>query len=114
MISENTGNSEWQTNQGLRKARSTNFTRHFGVQKHESVADLGAGGGHILGTISAREKYAVELNPHARSKMLEIYPEIRAVRFVEDLPNESIDVFYTTSVLEHVECPIVELREAFK
>jgi hypothetical protein len=104
----------WQTGEGLKKARLTNFTALLGVRPHMTVADLGAGGGHILASLDAAKLYAVELNAHARKQMEIVYPgRIRSVTFVEDLVDNSIDLFYTTSVIEHVECPLTELREMY-
>jgi 2-polyprenyl-3-methyl-5-hydroxy-6-metoxy-1,4-benzoquinol methylase len=79
-----------------------------------TVADLGAGGGHILASLKARNRYAVELNSYARKQIEKVYPRmIKSVPFVEELSDNSVDIFYTTSVIEHVECPLTEIREMY-
>lgn len=102
----------WQTKLGKEKAESTNWTELIGVNEGDVVADLGAGGGHILDSIKvAKRLIAVEVNSHARSAMNEMYPQVETYTYPEELEDESIDVFFSTSAIEHFECPVTELRE---
>lgn len=57
----------------------------------------------------------MELNNHAREQIAEVYPEkkIALYQYVEDVEDESIDIFFSTSVIEHMECPLTELREVY-
>jgi len=105
----------WQTKLGKEKAENTDWTKLIGIKDGDVVADLGAGGGHILNTIkNAKRLIAVELNEHARSTMNQMYPQIETYTYPEELEDESVDVFYSTSAIEHFECPIIELREMGK
>ena len=74
------------------------------------MLDFGAGTGAILGTLGAKQLIAVEFNPHAREYMRRHQPRVRAFAYPELVPPGSVDMVYSTSVLEHVECPIQELR----
>ncbi len=103
---------QWQTSQGLRKATGLNWTTHLELAPGAAVADLGAGGGHILATLGTAAKVvAVEINPSARASMRRMYPHIERYEFPEDVPDNSLDVVYSTSAIEHFECPLTELRE---
>lgn len=105
---------EWQTGQGLAKAQGTNFNSVFQTRPTDVVGDLGAGGGHILATLNVSGRVAIEINPHARALMSVAYPDaaIHAVPYIEDVADDSLDLLYSTSVIEHLECPLTELRAA--
>ncbi len=103
---------KWQTSQGLVKAAESNWTALLELDPGDAVADLGAGGGHILATLrTASRVVAVEINPVARASMQSMYPHIERYQFPEDVPDNSLDVVYSTSAIEHFECPLTELRE---
>jgi len=105
----------WQTKLGKEKAEKNDWTKLIGINEGDVVADLGAGGGHILNSIKiAKRLIAVELSQHARSTMNQMYPQIETYAYPEELEDESVDVFYSTSAIEHFECPIIELREMGK
>lgn len=103
-----------QTAQGLAKAQGMNFNLLFQTRPTDVVGDLGAGGGHILATLNVSRRVAIELNPHARASMPVTYPDaaIHAVQYIEDVADDSLDLLYSTSVIEHLECPLTELRAA--
>ena len=103
---------KWQARQGVKKARVTNWKRLFNISEDDAVLDYGAGTGAILSTLSsARDRVAVEVSDTARAYMRREYPKIRSYAYPEDVPDLSVDVIYSTSVLEHVVCPVQELRE---
>ena len=54
---------------------------------------------------------AVEYNDHAARFMRRHSPEIVRYKYPEQVPDESIDIVFSTSVIEHLECPVTELRE---
>lgn len=57
-------------------------------------------------------RYAVEVSDVARDAMEGAYPGlIRSVQYPEQLPDKSIDLLFSTSAIEHVECPLTEMRE---
>jgi len=67
----------WQTKLGKEKAEKNDWTKLIGINEGDVVADLGAGGGHILNSIKiAKRLIAVELSQHARSTMNQMYPQI--------------------------------------
>lgn len=102
----------WQTKLGKEKAAETDWSAKLRVKPSDVVADLGAGGGHILATLNVSRRIAVEINPQARAAMEDMYPgKIETAEFPEDLEDESVDVLFTTSAIEHFECPLAELRE---
>jgi len=103
-----------QTSQGRTKALNTNFNSIFQTRPTDVVGDLGAGGGHILATLNVSRRVAIELNPHARASMAVNYPDaaIHAVQYIEDVEDNSLDLLFSTSVIEHLECPLTELRAA--
>ena len=70
---------------------------------------------HILASLKVSKRVGVELNDYARSQITEVYPEknIQLYRYVENVPDESVDLFFSTSVIEHMECPLTELREVY-
>lgn len=82
------------------------------VSSTDVVADLGAGGGHILASLKVSRKIAIEINAVARESMEKNYPgQIETYMYPEDVPDNSVDVLYSTSAIEHFECPLTELRE---
>ncbi|KAI0566904.1 3-demethylubiquinone-9 3-o-methyltransferase [Gracilaria domingensis] len=103
---------QWQTRLGREKAAVRDWNRFFQVKATDTVADLGAGGGHILATLKVSRRIAVEINPIARASIHANYPEqIQTFTYPEEVPDNSVDVLYSTSAIEHFECPLTELRE---
>lgn len=85
------------------------------VNKQSTVGDLGAGGGHILASLDIKKRIAVEVNGLARLAMEKIYPgKINAYEYPEDVPDNTLDLLFSTSAIEHFECPLTELREMAK
>lgn len=82
-------------------------------EKAESVLEFGCSGGYIVNSLPIPNKYGVEINPASRQYAKDSFPNISEVYFrVEDIPaGLKFDVIYTTSVLEHVDCPLCELRK---
>lgn len=77
-----------------------------------TVLEFGCGGGFILAGMrpTPRKRICVEINPHGRkdatAQGLEgVYETLASVE------SNSVDMVYTFSVLEHVECPVCQLRE---
>eukprot|EP01068_Selenidium_serpulae_P001098 Selendium_serpulae@DN11960_c0_g1_i1.p1 len=80
-----------------------------------SVLEFGCNGGHIIaGLPDHLTKYCIEINEAARNFALMTYPLQLAGHMWDnlDVPPASLkfDFIYTTSVLEHCDCPICELR----
>ena len=101
----------WQHTLGEQKAKHTNWTRLLHINGSDTVLDYGAGTGAILSSLKGNgRRVAVEYNVHARRYMNTKHPSIATYQYPEQVPLKSIDVIMSTSVIEHVECPIQELR----
>lgn len=106
---------KWQTELGLEKAKERDWQLFMEVNKQSTVGDLGAGGGHILASLDIKKRIAVEVNGLARLAMEKIYPgKINAYEYPEDVPDNTLDLLFSTSAIEHFECPLTELREMAK
>ena len=106
---------DWQRGKGLRKAAAHDWTALLGVQKGDVVLDFGAGTGAILSSLTAAERrIAVEYSPAARRYMQTHDNTLETYQYPEEVPAESVDLVYSTSVIEHVECPVQELRALLK
>lgn len=103
---------DWQTKLGIETANDRDWAAFFGVEPHHVIADIGAGGGHILASINCSRRIAVEINPVARAAMNDMYKgKIDTYAYPEDVEDAVIDVLFTRSAIEHFECPVQELRE---
>jgi len=83
----------------------------------QSVLEFGCSGGYILAGLPYPKKYGVELNSISRKFAKESHGGAltEVWKRIEEIPAEmKFDVIYTTHVLEHVDCPICELRKLTK
>lgn len=104
-----------QTKLGKEKAASTDWNKLLQTKPTDIVADLGAGGGHILAVLNVSRRIAIEINPIARASQQKVYPGLmESVTYPEDLKDASVDIAFSTSAIEHFECPLYELRELYK
>ena len=78
-----------------------------------SCAEFGASSGHILSAMPCGTKVGIEVNACARA-WGEEHLGLTYVSKTQLLPSNQIDFIYTTSVLEHVECPTCEVREIYR
>lgn len=74
-----------------------------------TVIDFGSGGGYLLSCIRAREKVGIEINDAAREAAKRI--GINSVKNIGDIPDKYADVIVSTGTLEHVEHPLMALRQ---
>jgi ubiquinone/menaquinone biosynthesis C-methylase UbiE len=104
---------EWQAVLGRKKARQHNWRRVYGAAKNDSILDFGAGTGAILASLgtNVRRKIAVEFSDVARNYMRHNHPDIQLHKYPESVPSGSVSLVVSTSVIEHVECPVQELAE---
>ncbi|KAI8112969.1 hypothetical protein M9434_004288 [Picochlorum sp. BPE23] len=107
---------DWQKKLGEEKApHSRKWGHSMGILPRDKVAEFGSGSGFVIENIEADEKWAVELNPHARTFMEAEHKTLKQiVQYAEHLPNDYFDFIFSGSVIEHVECPVQELREIYK
>lgn len=105
----------WQRGIGEEKARRENWEKTYGVLPGETVLDFGAGTAAILATLnSAGRRIAVEYSSVAREYIAQHSKGIEVHQYPESVPDGSVDLVVSTSVVEHVECPIQELRELMR
>jgi SAM-dependent methyltransferase len=82
--------------------------------KPQNILEFGSSGGYILASMPVQNRYGVEINPASRAFAYQTFKDAIAQVFtrVEEIPKDLVfDVIYTTSVLEHVDCPLCELRK---
>jgi 2-polyprenyl-3-methyl-5-hydroxy-6-metoxy-1,4-benzoquinol methylase len=88
------------------KANLHKFLRY--IQPDDQVLDFGCGGGHLLNNIPCKDKIGLEVNDAAREKAkaygFPVYSDL------DEIPDNSASVVICNSVLEHIECPLYELR----
>lgn len=78
------------------------------VTPDDRVLDFGCGGGHLLNNIQCADKMGLEVNESAREQAkhygFPVYGDL------DDIPDNFASVIISNSVLEHIECPLHELR----
>jgi SAM-dependent methyltransferase len=88
--------------------------RHLFPKKHlESVLEFGSAGGYIVSKLPASLKAGVEVSQFARAHAQKQNPEARYYERLDEVatPAGGFEVIYTTSVIEHVDCPLCMLRQ---
>jgi len=80
----------------------------------KSVLEFGCSAGYILAGLrgSISKKNCVEINDDARKYATREHKELNVFKNVNSAKKNGVvaDFIYSTSVLEHVECPLCELR----
>ena len=85
--------------------------RHMLTRHTRSVLEFGCSGGLIVaGLPKGLEKYCVEVNPLAR-KHAENLDALKQHVFARVPHRLRVDFIYSTSVLEHCDCPMCELEK---
>ena len=104
---------EWQLE--MNKFGALAKVRYFRpyLKPNYRCAEFGASSGNILAAMPCASKVGIEINPCAR-KFGEENLNLTYVERASQLKSNSLDLVYTTAVLEHVECPICEVREIFR
>jgi len=88
--------------------------KHFMPPSASSVLEFGSAGGYIVSQMPVQTKVGVEINPTSREHAEKTFGDqgLTCYERVSQVPNsEGFDMVYTTSVLEHVDCPLCTLRE---
>lgn len=75
-----------------------------------ACAEFGCSTGFILHSMPCREKLGIELNDAARDYAHQKFA-LNVVQTTSEVLSSSQDFILSTSVLEHAECPICELRQ---
>jgi SAM-dependent methyltransferase len=80
-----------------------------------TILEFGSSGGFIIEFlrkyIQNSTAIGVEINAAAREHSRRRFPNVEVAARTALIPASSVDFIYTTSVLEHVECPVCELKE---
>jgi SAM-dependent methyltransferase len=83
--------------------------RHLIPNNAQSVLEFGCSGGYILsGLPDELAKHCIEINPEAAAHA-ETLDSLKGHVHARLPKNLKVDVIYSTSVLEHVDCPLCEL-----
>jgi SAM-dependent methyltransferase len=100
----------WQRQSGELGAQLDSWKFRPFLNDQMRVLDFGCGGGFMLASLPARERWGVEINPAAA---LEAATRLdRVVASVSDIPpDQRFDVIVSHHALEHVERPLDSLRE---
>lgn len=103
---------EWQKDLGKfgAKIKKQIFFPH--IKKDMVLVEFGSGGGFLLKEFEVRERVGIEINDSARASAAEI--GIKSYKYTSELPDDYADIIISTSVLEHTENPLGELRELRK
>lgn len=78
------------------------FQKH--ISKTDSVLDFGCGGGFLLNNIQCKEKIGVEINDIGRNYCNKNF-DFKCYKFLDEIPDNSIDVVISNNCLEHVSNP---------
>lgn len=107
----------WQKPMNVFGARVKGDLLHTFVTKNvNTILEFGCSAGYILAGLhgSIQEKYCVEVNSVARKYasqehggQIKVFANTKSVRRM----GVTVDFIYSTSVLEHCECPLCELRD---
>lgn len=77
------------------------FNRY--ISPNSSVLDLGSGWGEFINNINAAKKYAMDLNPDSETHLSpEVFFLQQDCSDTWELPNESLDVVFSSNFLEHL------------
>jgi ubiquinone/menaquinone biosynthesis C-methylase UbiE len=80
-----------------------------------TILEFGSSGGFIVEfmrkSIQNSTAMGVEINAAAREHSRRHFTKVEVVPRTALIPASSVDFIYTTSVLEHVNCPVCELKE---
>lgn len=101
---------EWQIslNKFGAKAKARYWKKY--IRMNHRCVEFGCSTGYILHSLPCNYKVGVEANPWARRYAKDVL-KLAIVERLSKLKTNDFDIVFTSSVLEHVECPICELRE---
>ncbi len=88
---------------------SKNFSKY--IDSDDVVLDFGCGAGHIIGSLNCKEKYGIEINPHARREAKKY--NIKVFEDFNLIKAKTIDKVISNHALEHVACPIKVLKQIY-
>jgi ubiquinone/menaquinone biosynthesis C-methylase UbiE len=82
------------------------------IQPTDTVLDFGCGGGYLLSNLQCAKKVGVEINPHARAIAANALTETYGS--IYDVSDNYVDRIISNHALEHVDNPMLILRELYR
>lgn len=103
---------EWQKRIGEfgAKIKVKMFEKY--IHPTDTVVEFGSGGGYLLKLLKAKTKTGIEINESARKHAETL--GMHSVATADEIEDEYADVIISTSVLEHVENPLGELKKLYR
>lgn len=102
----------WQKKAGETGAELDIWKFQSFVKPSDRVLDFGCGGGYLLAKLNARERFGVEINPHARNECHK--NGVTVFEKISDIPTDVMfDVIISNHALEHVEDPTSVLKQLY-
>ena len=79
------------------------------TQPHFKCAEFGGSSGYITNSFQCAEKVNIEINPAGREHSEKVLG-LRTYKTLREAPVNYFDMVLSTSVLEHVNCPICQIK----
>ncbi|MCF7559598.1 class I SAM-dependent methyltransferase [Sabulilitoribacter multivorans] len=92
------------------KANLFKFKKY--VKKDYKVIDFGSGGGYLLSNFDCKEKIGIEINPSAVKIAKGL--GIKTVSDAKEIENNWADLIVSNHALEHVPCPLSEIKKLYE
>jgi len=102
----------WQKTIGTFGGIANRFKFENEIMPDDFLVDFGAGGGFLLAGLNSAKKVGVEINDAARSSA-----EARGLTMTKDfssISSDTVDVVISNHALEHVDHPLMILREVLR
>jgi len=81
------------------------------ITKNNEILDFGCGGGNLLKRIACKKRIGVEINEIALIVAKENCDEV--YRFLDEVPNDYVDVIISNNAIEHTHNPLDELKKMY-
>lgn len=99
---------DWQKNIGAFGGVANLFKFAPFLRREDRVLDFGCGGGYLLHNIQAAEKIGIEISDVARAEAQK--HGLTVYKTTDEAPDLFAAAVISNHTLEHVECPVEELR----
>ena len=99
---------EWQKRIGTFGGLANKFKFEPFISPTDHILDFGCGGGYLLKNLECAIRSGIDINPAAR----EIAEQngVTVYASIDDVPSDYADVVICHNVLEHLECPLHDVR----
>jgi len=102
----------WQSKVGKFGANANKIKFENVILPRNKVLDFGCGGGFFLSLFNDIEKHGVEINDYAREVAKK--NNLNVFKSSKEIPGDYYDVVISNNALEHVDNPLVELKELYR